>query len=120
MRTIKTLALAAFAAAAFTAGAVRAEITIGVAGPMTGSEAAFGEQFKRGGAKAVEDINAKGGVLGQKLKVEFGDDACDPKQARSLAETLSAKKASFVAGHFCSGSSIPASEVYLENGILQI
>ena len=100
--------------------AARADITIGVAGPMSGSEAAFGEQFKRGALKAVEDINAKGGVLGQKLVLVMGDDACDPKQARSVAEDLSAKKVPMVAGHFCSGSSIPASEVYLENGVLQI
>ena len=96
------------------------DITIAVAGPMTGSEAAFGEQFKRGALKAVDDINARGGLMGRKLVVTMGDDACDPKQARSVAEELSAKKVPFVAGHFCSGSSIPASEVYLENGVLQI
>lgn len=100
--------------------ATTGDIAIAVAGPMTGSEAAFGEQFKRGGLKAIEDINAHGGVLGRKLVITMGDDACDPKQARSVAEELSSKKIAFVAGHFCSGSSIPASEVYLENGILQI
>jgi branched-chain amino acid transport system substrate-binding protein len=127
MRTIKTFAIAAFAVMGATAAfalmgatAAQADIVIGVAGPMTGSEAAFGEQFKRGGAKAIEDINAKGGVLGQKLQLVMGDDACDPKQARSVAEELASKKIAFVAGHFCSGSSIPASEVYQENGILQI
>jgi branched-chain amino acid transport system substrate-binding protein len=119
MRTIKTFAIAA-ALAALAGTAARADITIGVAGPMTGSEAAFGEQFKRGATKVAEDINAKGGVLGQKIHVIMGDDACDPKQARSVAEELASKKVPFVAGHFCSGSSIPASEVYQENGILQI
>ncbi|MDA8232353.1 MAG: branched-chain amino acid ABC transporter substrate-binding protein [Magnetospirillum sp.] len=97
-----------------------ATITIGIAGPMTGSEAAFGEQFRRGSVKAVEDINAHGGVLGHKLALAVADDACDPKQARSVAEDFAARGIPFVAGHFCSGSSIPASEVYLENGILQI
>jgi len=119
MRTIKALAVTA-AIAAFSAAPARADIVIGVAGPMTGSEAAFGEQFKHGATKVVEDINAKGGVLGQRLQLVMGDDACDPKQARSVAEELAAKKIAFVAGHFCSGSSIPASEVYQENGILQI
>ncbi len=120
MRILKTLAASLMLAATMGAASARADITIAVAGPMTGSEAAFGEQFKRGAVKAVADINAKGGVLGQKLNLIMGDDACDPKQARSVAEELAAKKAVFVAGHFCSGSSIPASEVYLENGILQI
>lgn len=119
MKLLSTLAMAA-AGLVVASAAARADITIAVAGPMTGSEAAFGEQFKRGATKAVEDLNAKGGVLGQKLNLIMGDDACDPKQARSVAEEIASKKAVFVVGHFCSGSSIPASEVYQENGILQI
>jgi branched-chain amino acid transport system substrate-binding protein len=109
------------AAAFFLIGAAaRADIAIGVAGPMTGSEAQFGEQFRHGAAKAVEDINAKGGVLGQKLELVVGDDACDPKQAVSVANDMVAKKVVFVAGHFCSSSSIPASDVYSEANIVQI
>ena len=95
-------------------------IVIGVAGPMTGSEAAFGDQFKRGAEKAVADINARGGVMGKQLQLVQGDDACDPKQAVSVANDMAAKGAVFVAGHYCSGSSIPASDVYNEAGILQI
>lgn len=120
MSSFKTLAVTAGLATLMGISAARAEITIAVVGPMTGSEAAFGEQFKRGAAKVVDDLNAKGGVLGQKINLIMGDDACDPKQARSVAEEMAAKKVVFVAGHFCSGSSIPASEVYQENGILQI
>ena len=97
-----------------------ADITIAVAGPLTGPKANFGEQFQKGATKAVADLNAKGGVLGQKLILVTGDDACDPKQARSIAEDLSARKVAAVFGHFCSDTSIPASEVYLENNILQI
>jgi branched-chain amino acid transport system substrate-binding protein len=95
-------------------------ITIGAAGPMTGAEAVFGEQFRRGATKAVEDINARGGVLGRQLVLELGDDACDPKQAVSVAQDMAARGAVFVAGHYCSGSSIPASDVYAESGIVQI
>ncbi|MBK8158262.1 MAG: branched-chain amino acid ABC transporter substrate-binding protein [Rhodospirillaceae bacterium] len=96
------------------------DITIAVAGPMTGELAAFGEQLKRGAEKAVADINAKGGVLGNQLKLEIGDDQCDPKQAVQVANDLVKKGVTFVAGHFCSGSSIPASAVYAEEGIVQI
>ena len=96
------------------------DIVIAAAGPMTGQYATFGEQLKRGAEQAVADINAKGGVLGKKLKLEIGDDACDPKQAVAVANQLASKKVVFVSGHFCSGSSIPASEVYAESGILQI
>ena len=95
-------------------------IIVAVAGPMTGDLAAFGEQLKRGAEKAVADINAKGGVLGKQLKLEIGDDQCDPKQAVQVANDLVKKGVSFVAGHFCSGSSIPASAVYAEEGILQM
>jgi branched-chain amino acid transport system substrate-binding protein len=98
----------------------QADITIAVAGPMTGDLAAFGEQLRRGSEMAVKDINAAGGVNGEQVKLEIGDDQCDPKQARQVANDLAAKGVVFVAGHFCSGSSIPASEVYIEEGILQI
>ena len=96
------------------------DIVIAVAGPMTGDLAAFGEQLKRGAEKAVADINAKGGVNGKQLKLEIGDDQCDPKQAVQVANDLVKKGVVFVAGHFCSGSSIPASDVYAEEGIVQI
>jgi branched-chain amino acid transport system substrate-binding protein len=52
--------------------------------------------------------------------LEVGDDACDPRQAVSVANQLTGRGVRFVAGHFCSGSSIPASKVYLEEGVLQI
>src|ERR1700744_3688909 len=69
---------------------------------------------------AVADINAAGGVLGKKLKLEVGDDACDPKQARAVGEKFASEKLPFVAGHYCSSSSIPASEAYADGGVLQI
>ena len=98
----------------------RADIQIGVAGPITGNYASFGAQLQSGAEQAVADINASGGVLGQKLVLTVGDDACDPKQAVSVANQFASKGAVFVAGHYCSGSSIPASKVYAEEGILQI
>src|SRR5207237_5833539 len=49
-----------------------------------------------------------------------GDDACDPKQARSIAEKFASAKVPFVAGHYCSSSSIPASEAYADGNVLQI
>ena len=101
-------------------GAASADITIATAGPMTGQYASFGAQMKAGAEQAVEDINAAGGVLGQKLALEIGDDACDPKQAVAVANQMVGKGVVFMAGHFCSGSSIPASSVYSEEGIVQI
>jgi branched-chain amino acid transport system substrate-binding protein len=87
---------------------------------MTGGQAAFGLQMTTGATQAVADINAAGGVLGKKLKLQAGDDACDPKQARSVAEKLSGMGIVVVVGHYCSSSSIPASDAYLDGGVLQI
>jgi branched-chain amino acid transport system substrate-binding protein len=96
------------------------DIRIAVVGPITGSNAAMGEQMKRGAEMVVQDINAKGGVLGRKLVLELADDACDPKQAVAAANDVVNKGVVFVAGHYCSSASIPASSVYHEAGILQI
>ncbi len=124
LRSFKEFAMKRLAALAFALALAACQqnnaIVIGVAGPMTGSNAAFGEQFRKGAEKAVADINAKGGVLGKQLQLVVGDDACDPKQAVSVANDMVAKKAVFVAGHYCSSSSIPASDVYSESGIVQI
>lgn len=95
-------------------------IRIATAGPMTGQYAAFGGQMRAGAEQAVTDLNAAGGVLGRQLALEVGDDACDPRQAVSVANQLSGRRVALVAGHFCSGSSIPARDVYAEEGVLQI
>ena len=112
------LAAAALTAVSFTAA--KAELLIATAGPITGQYASFGEQMKRGAEMAVADLNAAGGVLGQKVRLVVGDDACDPKQAVAVANKFVSEGVVFVAGHFCSGSSIPASKVYEEEGVLQI
>ena len=96
------------------------DLVIAVAGPITGQYAVFGEQMLRGAEMAVADINAAGGVLGRTLVLEVGDDACEAKQAVAVANQMANKGVTFMAGHFCSSTSIPASEVYFEEGILQI
>jgi branched-chain amino acid transport system substrate-binding protein len=116
----KAITSIAALAALGIAMAAQADIKIATVGPMTGQYATFGEQMKRGAEMAVADINEKGGVLGQQLILEVGDDACDPKQAVAVANQMVNRGVVFIAGHFCSGSSIPASEVYAEEGLLQI
>ncbi|GAB7129597.1 branched-chain amino acid ABC transporter substrate-binding protein [Silvimonas sp. JCM 19000] len=91
-----------------------ADYEVAIAGPMTGEYASAGEQIRKGAEMAIADINAKGGVLGQKLKLEIGDDACDPKQAVSVANAMVNKHIVFMHGHWCSSSTIPASEIYNE------
>ncbi|WP_417782391.1 branched-chain amino acid ABC transporter substrate-binding protein [Terasakiella pusilla] len=119
-KTFKTSLFAAAAAIALSANVAQADIKIAVAGPFTGQLASFGEQLKRGAEMAVEHLNAKGGVNGEKVELIYGDDQCDPKQAVSVANNLVNQGVQFVAGHFCSSSSIPASDVYNEEGIPMI
>jgi branched-chain amino acid transport system substrate-binding protein len=120
MKTLRISALALITSLGLIGAASAQDITVAVAGPMTGGDATFGRQMRNGAEQAIADINAKGGVLGKKLKLEVADDACDPKQARSVAEKLVGMKVPFVAGHYCSSSSIPASEAYQEGNVLQM
>ena len=106
------------AAALGVSGAANAQVKMAVAGPITGPNAAFGAQLVNGTQQAVDDLNKKGGILGQKIELEQGDDVCDPKQGVSVANKFVGDGVKFVLGHFNSGVTIPASDVYAENGIL--
>ncbi|MDR6757558.1 branched-chain amino acid transport system substrate-binding protein [Mycoplana sp. BE70] len=119
---MKKSLLSAVAVAAMVAfsGNAWADILIGVGGPLTGPNAAFGAQLQKGAEQAAADINAAGGINGEQIKVVLGDDVSDPKQGVSVANKFVADGVKFVVGHFNSGVSIPASEIYAENGVLQI
>jgi len=106
---------------AFASFSVAGETKIGVAGPHTGANAAFGEQLWRGAEAAAADINAAGGINGDKIVLVKADDACEPKQAVTVANKLvNSDKVAAVIGHFCSSSTVPASEVYDEGNLLNI
>src|SRR5512141_993701 len=119
MNRITTLGLALGFAIA-TAGTAAAQVKFAVGGPITGPSAATGAQMKNGVDQAAADINAAGGILGQKITVSYGDDASDPKQGVSVANKFAGDGVKFIIGHYNSGVTIPSSMVYQENGILQI
>ena len=119
MRKYWLTGLVLAAGLAFSGGA-NAQFKLGVAGPITGPNASFGAQLTNGVAQAAEDINAAGGILGQKIEVEQGDDVSDPKQGVSVANKFVGDGVKYVVGHFNSGVTIPASEVYADNGVLFI
>jgi branched-chain amino acid transport system substrate-binding protein len=119
MRQWLTLGLA-FGLGLALADTAAAQVKLGVGGPITGGSAAFGAQLKNGVEQAVQDINAAGGILGQKIQLVVGDDRADPKEGVSVANKFVGDGVKFVVGHFNSGVTIPASEVYQENGILEI
>jgi branched-chain amino acid transport system substrate-binding protein len=119
MKKLLELGLALGLGLVFT-GAASAQVRMGVGGPMTGGSAAFGAQLRQGAEQAVADINAQGGILGQQIQLSVGDDRADPREGVSAANKFVADGVKFVVGHFNSGVTIPASDVYQENGMLVV
>jgi branched-chain amino acid transport system substrate-binding protein len=119
MRTA-TLKSISIALSVMLACGAHAQVKMAIAAPITGPNAAFGAQLSQGVQQAAEDINKAGGILGQKITIEIGDDVSDPKQGVSVANKFVGDGVSFVVGNFNSGVTIPASDVYAENGILFI
>jgi branched-chain amino acid transport system substrate-binding protein len=116
----RVLSFVSIALASFYLVSAQAEILIATAGPFTGTNIFRGEQIQQGAEMAVADINARGGVLGEQVGLLIADDACDPEQAVAVANKLVNDGVVFVAGHVCSHSSIPASRVYQDAGVLMI
>jgi branched-chain amino acid transport system substrate-binding protein len=106
--------------ALMAAGQAAAEIKIGIAGPMTGPVAQYGDMQFSGARMAIEQINENGGVMGEQLVAVEYDDVCDPKQAVSVANSLVNDGVRFVVGHLCSSSTQPASDIYEDEGVLMI
>jgi branched-chain amino acid transport system substrate-binding protein len=100
-----------------------AVVKIGHVGPTSGAIAHLGKDNENGARMAVDDLNAKGVVIGgKKVKIELDaeDDAGDPKQGTAVAQKLVDAKVSGVIGHLNSGTTIPASKIYSDAGIPQI
>ncbi len=96
-------------------------VKIGIAGPFSGPYASFGDQFWLGAEKAVEDLNSKGGINGDKIELIKADDKCSAKQAEIVAKRLAEEeKVSAVIGHFCSSSTLAASKIYSDAGVVMI
>jgi branched-chain amino acid transport system substrate-binding protein len=119
MMTLKTLTATLVATLAF-APLAHADITIGLIAPLTGPVAAYGEQVKNGAQVAVDEINKKGGILGEKVVLKFADDGGEPKQGVSAANQLVGEGVHFVVGPVTSGVAIPVSDVLADNGIVMV
>lgn len=112
--------LALLLAAAPVASPAYADITIVAQGSITGQDATSGEQLQQGAQTAVDVINDNGGILGQKIHLIIKDDACDPKQGVAVANELGDGDVFAVIGPTCSGTAIPASKIFNEEGIIMI
>ncbi len=121
---LKLTVLAAFAAISSVSFAQDMQVVkIGHVGPTSGGIAHLGKDNENGAKMAIEELNAKGVVIGgKKVKLELltEDDAGDPKQGTAVAQKLADMKVVGVIGHLNSGTSIPASKIYSDAGIPQI
>jgi branched-chain amino acid transport system substrate-binding protein len=97
-----------------------AEIRIAVAAPLSGEVAALGEEIRSGADAAVADINAKGGVLGQQIILQYYDDSCNATQAATVANKITIDFPVGIIGHLCSATTLAAANTYGEAGIPQI
>jgi len=108
---------------AFSAQAQDQVVKIGHVGPLSGPIAHLGKDNENGARMAIEELNAKGvSIGGKKVKFELiaEDDASDPKQGTAVAQKLADEKVKGVIGHLNSGTTIPASKIYNDEGIPQI
>ncbi|AIJ84722.1 branched-chain amino acid ABC transporter substrate-binding protein [Brucella melitensis] len=110
----------ALAAVIAFGGSAWADVLVGIGIPVTGPNAVYGAQIQKGAEAAIKEVNDAGGINGEKIAITIGDDVSDPKQGISVANKFAADGVKFVIGHFNSGVTIPASQVYAENGILEI
>lgn len=121
MHKFRTILAVAFAAGALLGCQKKAEtIKIGLAGVQTGPDGEIGTAPIRGSQLAIDEWNAKGGLLGLQIEAVSRDDEGKANQAVAVAQELVAAGVKAVVGHFNSGCSLPASEVYHQAGIVQI
>ena len=118
-RNAKTL-IAGMVALSISHAAMAEDIKVAVVGAMSGPVAQWGDMEFNGARQAIKDINAKGGIKGDKLVGVEYDDACDPKQAVAVANKIVNDGIQYVIGHLCSSSTQPASDIYEDEGILMI
>lgn len=120
MKRATPLALALGAMA--IAGSVYAAdtIIIGIPQPMTGPATQYGDQIQAGALTAIDAVNAAGGINGKKLEPLLIDDGCEPKQAVPAANRVINAGAKFAVAHACSGTTVPAVNVYEQEGIVAI
>jgi branched-chain amino acid transport system substrate-binding protein len=104
-------------AALLTAGTAAAEIKVGIMVPTTGSEATYGKDMENAIKMAVDEINAKGGVLGQKFTTFTGDDGCDPQMATAAASKIVSASVDAVVGGYCSGATLPTLKIYSDAAV---
>lgn len=108
------------ALSALPVSSAHADITLALTGPFTGLMAAQGEEIKAGAGAAADEINAAGGVLGEKLVLDYQDDTCTATQATIVANKIIANPPVGVIGPLCSAATLAVEPIYAEAGLPQV
>jgi branched-chain amino acid transport system substrate-binding protein len=95
-------------------------LKIGIPQPMTGPNTQYGDQIQAGALTAIDALNEKGGIKGMKIEPLLIDDGCEPKQSVPAANRVVNSGARFAVAHACSGTTVPAVNVYEQEGIVAI
>lgn len=115
-------ALAAAAAVVLAGGAQAQDVVrIGLSSPLSGPQAAYGQDNLDGARLAIAELNARPVALnGKAVKFElvYEDDTADPRQGVLVAQKLADSGVKFVVGPYNSGVTMPASRVYHEAGMV--
>jgi branched-chain amino acid transport system substrate-binding protein len=121
MRFRWLLALALCCTAAGCSTKVSESIRIGLAAPLSGNAAQYGEMMRRGVLLKIEEVNRAGGIGGQQVELVAGDDAGDPREAATIAMKLSSDASiSIVIGHFNSSCSLAGKPIYARAGVVEL
>ncbi|WP_374336138.1 branched-chain amino acid ABC transporter substrate-binding protein [Methyloversatilis sp.] len=111
------------ATGAADAGDATITIRLGHVAPLTGPQAHLGKDNENGARLAIDDLNAEKILIGGKVaKFELlgEDDQADPRQGTTVAQKLADSRVHAVIGHLNSGTTIPASRIYHDAGIVQV
>jgi branched-chain amino acid transport system substrate-binding protein len=103
------------------AGAASGSIKVAVLAPLSGPVPTFGVSTRDGALLAIEEWNAKGGVLGQKIEPVVADSQCTADPAVNAAnKVIDQDGVHYIVGEVCSKASIPISEIAESKGVVQI
>ena len=123
MRALKMAALLVLSVSILAAcgGGGGDTIKVGILAPLSGPVPTFGVMTRDGSLLAIEEWNAKGGVLGKKLAAVVEDSQCTPDPAVNAANKLiDNDKVKYIMGEVCSKASIPVSEIANAKKVVQI
>ena len=121
MKRLLQIAALLVVALSFVACGPQAALKVAILAPLSGPVPTFGVSTRDGALLAIEEWNAKGGVLKRKIEPIVEDSQCTPDPAVNAAnKVIDQDKVKFIVGEVCSSASIPVSEIANAKKVIQI